>query len=135
MNDITRRQQQKQQQNITIHWRNKCHRCFILTRRLLEKNIVILSSMHRNMRMSRDQRKKAQSILYYDHTKGVLVLLTWSYQTWQWSQKGDVGPYICWLLSLTQLDQRLKLFYLKPLNRLFFHSSFVYLFLKFVNIS
>ena len=35
-----------------------------------KKNVIILSTMHENLKVTKDQRKKPQVHTMYDHTKG-----------------------------------------------------------------
>ena len=35
-----------------------------------KKNVIVLSTMHKDVRVTRDQRKKPNNIVLYDHTKG-----------------------------------------------------------------
>ena len=57
---------------------------WIDTKKSGKKNIILLSTLHDEIRVSRDQRRKPQPIVYYDHTKGgvdVVDLLSFSLST------------------------------------------------------
>ena len=49
-----------------------------------KKNVIILSTMHKNVKVTKDHRKKPQVLTMYDHTKGgvyVVDLLSTSHST------------------------------------------------------
>ena len=55
------------------------------------KVIVLLSTMHNEVRVSQDIRKKPHPFVYYDHTKGGVDALIWFPQRIRQDSRPDVG--------------------------------------------